>query len=276
MWVTAIVVVSIRIQIWIFAKLLHSYCTKKYIDVEYKCLTFNYSISSQLLSYLTFVSHPVDVLDTRQVYGDDFGVSVDCARAYILLAVIVHYSEFINLWTNNDHSNFYSYRQFSLSLHLDQFRPSRLLRVAQKSRHQRRMVALRRRPAGHPAARIRQRTVSPAGAARRHWHGVADRCAAVRFGAAGFRHCRDVQMGGAQVSCNETAQWFCSIIMMYAPNCRVNARAQRRARLDFGTKLGMNSPFWMLPTQFSVCTRDFLSVPSQSRCCRLSVIVCPA
>lgn len=26
-------------------------------------------------------------------------------------------------------------------------------------------------------------------------------------------------------------------------NSRVNARYQRRARLDFGTKLGMNSPF---------------------------------
>lgn len=46
----------------------------------------------QLLSYCTFVSHPLVVLDTRTVY-ENFAVNVDCARSYILLAVIVHYGK---------------------------------------------------------------------------------------------------------------------------------------------------------------------------------------
>lgn len=50
-----------------------------------------------MLSYCAFVSHPVRVLDTRATYGADNvldGAAVECARAYILLAVLVHYGEF--------------------------------------------------------------------------------------------------------------------------------------------------------------------------------------
>lgn len=50
-----------------------------------------------MLSYCAFVSHPVRVLDTRAAYGanDDLDEeAVECARAYILLAILVHYGEY--------------------------------------------------------------------------------------------------------------------------------------------------------------------------------------
>lgn len=34
-----------------------------------------------------------------------------------------------------------------------------------------------------------------------------------------------------------------NVFYLFPPTCRMNVRLQKRARLEFGTKLGMNSPF---------------------------------
>ncbi len=53
-------------------------------------LTINSISASQMLSYCTFMAHPVILIDLHDI---DFKDNLDGARIYLLFAIVVHFGE---------------------------------------------------------------------------------------------------------------------------------------------------------------------------------------